>query len=247
MPQGGRELDSARVHPDIRKLLQVQRVDQKLARIRRDLDSLPREEARRRQRLDQARAAQQRAKEELDRAEVESRAHDKNIRGADEEIKKLTVRLNTVRNNAEYQATLFQIESVKRERSRIEEEALALLDRLEGLRQAVADAKAQADEEDRTFTEFLGEAEAVRSSRADELAAAGRGRDELIAEVPPDLLQKYETLFQVRDSVAVCAVEGQVCTGCYTSLTPNDMARLLGTTSVVQCGSCQRLLYLNEG
>jgi predicted nucleic acid-binding Zn-ribbon protein len=72
------------------------------------------------------------------------------------------------------------------------------------------------------------------------------GRAALIDGIPPDLLAKYSTLFAVRGGVAVCAVEGDVCTGCYTSITPNDQARLLGASSIVQCGSCQRMLYFPE-
>ncbi|MEM8934426.1 MAG: C4-type zinc ribbon domain-containing protein, partial [Acidobacteriota bacterium] len=80
--------------------------------------------------------------------------------------------------------------------------------------------------------------------REAELAKIGAGRDDMLADVPRDLVVQYESLFDVRDGEAVCAVENGVCMGCYTSVTPNDQARLLGGSSVVICGSCQRLLYI---
>lgn len=234
------------MHPDIHKLLQVQTVDKKLAWIRRDLDSLPDEEDRRRQRLEQIRTASKESSAELNAAEVESRSQEKGILGADEEIKKLQTRLNTVKNNAEYQATLFQIESVKKGRGVIEEEGVELLERLDGLRERAAELIEKLSAEEATFTKFLGEAAQLREERGVELSQAGEGRDGLVKDIPPDLMQKYTGLFQVRSAEAVCAVRDEVCMGCYTSVTPNDHARLLGATTIVTCGACQRLLYLPE-
>ncbi len=234
------------MHPDIRKLLEVQKVDRELARIRRDLESLPGEEQRRRQRLGQARQQSEEAKGQLMQAEVESRTHEKSIRGADDEIRKLESRLNTVKNNAEYQATLFQIESVKRERSAIEDEGMALLDRLEELRTSVRALQERVAGDEGTFAEFQEEAARLRAARERDAAAGSARREGLVAGIAPELLRKYTTIFEVRDGQAVCAVEGEVCTGCYTRITPNDLTRLMGATSLVQCGSCQRLLYLRE-
>ena len=150
------------MHPDVRKLLDLQEIDQEVSVLRRDLNSLPQEEARRQQRLDdlnQVRAEQRTA---LDKAEVRSRALEKSIQQADEEVKKLEVRLNGVRNNAEYQATLLQIESVKRESDTMQEEGLALLDHLEGQGADLQEAETAANAEEAVFTEFQEEAAELR-------------------------------------------------------------------------------------
>lgn len=234
------------MHPDIRKLLAVQKVDSELARIQRDLDSLPREEAKRARELEQARQASAAAKQELTAVTIRSRESENSIRGADEEIRKLESRLNSVKNNAEYQATLFQIESVRRERNALEEEGLALLDKVEGLREVARETDEKLAAEEATFAKFQNEAAALAREREAARQRVSAGRAALIEGIPPDLLAKYSTLFAVRGGVAVCAVEGDVCTGCYTSITPNDQARLLGASSIVQCGSCQRMLYFPE-
>ena len=72
------------------------------------------------------------------------------------------------------------------------------------------------------------------------------GRDAVLKGVPPEMLEEYERLFAVRDGLAVCAVESQFCQGCYTNITMNDLVKLSGGRLVVQCGSCQRILYLSE-
>ena len=94
------------------------------------------------------------------------------------------------------------------------------------------------------FDEFLVEAEKLREERKDEIEAVEKRRAEVASEVPAAALEAYERIYNVRDQMAVCPVEGDVCTGCYTSVKPNDLARLKGASSMVTCGSCQRVLYI---
>jgi hypothetical protein len=234
------------VHPQVKKLLELQKVDQEVASIRKDLDSLPAEESKRKKRLDEAELKAAEAKDKSIKAELESRTLEKAIKGSDEEIKKLNDRLNLVRNNAEYQATLFQIESVKKDRDATQEECLRLLDQIEGLKAAAEQtAKAAADER-KVFQDFLAEAQKLRQARAGEVAEVEQRRRATAEGIPPDLLADYTRLFSVRNGLAVCAVEKKFCQGCYTNITTNDVARLMGGTSIVYCDNCQRILYLNR-
>ena len=234
------------MHPDVATLLQIQRVDQALAKIRRDLDSIPKERIRREAALEAQRAAHRALAERRTATEVAARNNELSIKGSDEEIRKLEGRLNTVKNNAEYQATLLQIESVRRERARIEEEGLALLESVEGLESEVAASQAKLAAEEEVFAEFVQKGEAFLAEKSGEVDRVGAGRAELVAKVPPDLMARYERIFSARDGFAVCALEGETCTGCYTSIPPNLQVKLQAGTAVVQCNSCQRILFVPD-
>jgi predicted nucleic acid-binding Zn-ribbon protein len=234
------------LHPEVKQLLQLQQLDQEIARIRKDLVSLPQEEHKRERRLQVVRRVHDDKKAALLDSEVKARATEKSILQADEEVKKLETRLNGVKNNAEYQATLLHIESVKRERARLEEEGVALLEQVETLRADVHKALAEATQEQKVFEQFHKEAAELRARREGEAARVAERRPGLASGLPRDLVERYEKLFQVRDGLAVCPIEKQVCQGCYTSVTTADYARLVAGTSIVQCGSCKRILYLPE-
>ena len=234
------------MHPHVKKLLELQSVDQEVASLTKDIDSLPAEEARRRRRLDELQRTAVDARNRFLKTELEARNLEKAIRGSDDEIKRLNERLNTVRNNAEYQATLFQIEAVRKDRDVMQEECLKLLETVESVRPEVATAEAAVAEEQKVLQAFLGEAEALRSSRAGAIAEVRQRRATLAEGIPPDLLSEYDGLFKTRDHVAVCAVADGYCQGCYNKITMNDTARLLGKSTVVRCGSCQRILYLQS-
>jgi len=231
------------LHPDVKKLLDLQTVDQQIAHLTRDLASLPEEEAKRRRKLDGLISQRDTKKRELEQAELRAREAEVSIKQSDAEIAKLNERLNTVKNNAEYQATLFQIESVKRDRDETEEEGLRLLDVTAAIKADLEAAKAAAAEEQAVFDAFLAEAAALRASCQVEVDKIADQRKALADQVPPDLLVVYEKLFGARAGLAVCAVEGQFCQGCYTNVTTSDLARLLGGSSVVRCDACQRILY----
>jgi predicted nucleic acid-binding Zn-ribbon protein len=232
------------LHPHVRKLLELQKVDQESASLTRDLDSLPAEEARRRKRLDELEAVARGWRERVTRTELDVRALERAIRGSDDEIKRLDERLRTVRNNAEYQATLFQIESVRRDRDATQEECLKLLEGIEPQKAELAKTEAAAAGEREVFEGFLAEAAALRRARACAIAEVSARRAALTDGIPPELLQQYEGLFKTRGGMAVCAVEAYYCQGCYNKVTMNDIAKLMGKTSVVVCGSCQRILHL---
>ena len=232
------------MHPHVKKLLALQSVDQEVASLTKDIDSLPAEEAKRRKKLDDLDRVATEGKARVTKADLDARALDKAVRGNDDEIKKLNERLNTVRNNAEYQATLFQIEAVRKDRDVTQEECLKLLEAVEVQRTEVTAAQAAADAERKVFEAFLSEAEKLRSSRAGAIAAVRERRKVMAEGIPDDLLREYDGLFKTRDRLGVCAVEGGFCQGCYNKITMNDTARLMGGATVVKCGSCQRILYL---
>lgn len=231
------------MHPHVKKLLDLQKVDQEISSLTKDIDLLPAEEAKRKRKLDELDrvAAEKRAL--LQKAELDSRALDKAVRGSDDEIKRLNERLNIVRNNAEYQATLFQIEAVRKERDLTQDECLKLLESLEGLKTEANASQAAADEERKTYEGFLAEAEKLRGSRAGAIGEARERRKGMTDGVPMELLREYDGLYKTRDRIAVSVVQDSYCQGCYNKITMNDTARLMGGTSVVRCGSCQRIIY----
>lgn len=232
------------MHPHVKKLLELQKVDQEITSLTRDIDLLPAEEQKRKRKLDELERTLNEKKLLQQKTELDSRALDKAVRGNDDEIKRLNERLNSVRNNAEYQATLFQIEAVRKDRDVTQDECLKLIESLDVHKAAVAAAQAAYDEEKKVFDEFLGEAEKLRQSRAGAVGEARGRRQAMTDGVPPDLLREYDGLYKTRQNVAVAPVQDTYCQGCYNKVTMNDVSKLMGGSTVVRCGSCQRILHI---
>ena len=129
------------MHEHVQKLLDLQKVDHEVTSLTKDIDQLPAEQEKRKRRLDQLERTANEAAALLQKAEVDARSCDSASRAADEQINKLNERLNVVRNNAEYQATLFEIESVRKDRDQMQDDGLQLLEQMEGLKQAAESSR----------------------------------------------------------------------------------------------------------
>lgn len=246
LPPQRRPTADSTLHPNVQKLLDLQKVDLEIVSLRRDTSSLPAEEQKRRRKLDDLERIAAEKRDRATKSELDARALDKSVKGADDEIKKLNERLATVKNNAEYQATLFQIESVVRERDKTQDECLKLLEGQDAQKAEADAAEAVAAEERKVFEGFLAEAERLRKQCEEQVKGVVEKRKFVAEGIPVDLLDTYDRLFATRDNLAVCACERGFCQGCYNKVTTNDTARLMGGASIVHCDSCQRILYLQR-
>ena len=234
------------MQPDVKKLLEVQKVDRKIAALRREVESIPIEEAQRQAKMNALIQASADASSQRNVSELRTRDLELSIKQSDSELKNLEGKLGAIKNNAEYQAILFQIEAVKKERDDFEEETLVLLDKAGPIEEALEKAVAAVAAEESVFAEFKKKAETLLVAQQAEIEKVGAGRSGLLANIPGELIDEYERLLEVRDSLAICAAEDQYCQGCYTQFTMNDLARLQGGKVIIRCSSCQRILYLAE-
>jgi predicted nucleic acid-binding Zn-ribbon protein len=230
----------------IRALLALQEIDQDVFRVREELRRLPAERAQRRTRID-ARIAQRKAAEERARSlrfrirEIEDMTTQQRQR-----MRKVENQANSTRQDMALLAAFqHEVKTLKRDISTAEEEALGLIEEAEGVEAELSALKAEIDEAEKVFAEF--DANVVR-----ETAAAEARLTELRAEleqrkrggtIAPEVLSTYMRLLDAREGMALAELDGRICQMCYMEVTPNLFVRVVRGTEVVQCPSCDRILY----
>ena len=65
-------------------------------------------------------------------------------------------------------------------------------------------------------------------------------------DLETEALSLYERLLEVREGVALAELDGRICQMCYIQVPPNLSVRVLRGTEVVQCPSCDRILYQRD-
>ena len=150
----------------------------------------------------------------------------------------------SVTNPKELQDLQADLDSLRRRRSELEDKALAAMDALE-------QAQQRATEADRTLGELAEQHGVERDdmgARTGELEAEISkllpDREEAAGEIDPSLLRLYEILRTNKGGRAVAKVVGGACQGCRISLPMNVMQRARAGSDVVQCPSCERILYV---
>lgn len=233
--------------PQLLTLIDLQAFDTRIAALEADAARLPRQ-------IEALHAALADAKTTLDALKTKAEATKKDLRTKEKDLDVVTAkrakaeaRLWEVKNNTEYSAVLAEIEAIKQEKGKGEEEILGLMELQEKLAVDVREAEAQFKkrEEDARQDEavLLKKLEGVQS----ELAVLRGERDSRARELPRGLLADYEKILKARGGVAVVGVTTTaICGGCRVSIRPQAIQELKAARSPMICESCGRYLYWQD-
>jgi len=203
----------------------------------------------------------QEAQEELRQVEEASRTKrrkadefDLDLKAKDERVAQLRQALNAAKTNKEYASLLTQINTIKADNARNEEEELQLMQDVEGLNAQAEQIRARSEAE-QTRLEDVRRSSAAEIERLEAMFAdLRRQRDEATAQVPPETLALFERIAESHDgeAMAVIEVHGKkpphqyVCGGCFMGLNPEHANALQSRDEVRQCDNCGRILYLEQ-
>jgi predicted nucleic acid-binding Zn-ribbon protein len=135
------------------------------------------------------------------------------------------------------------VESLQRRKRVLEDQTLEAMAALEEAQRALAEAQAAlADAQASWEAEQAGHRETLQRAKA-ELAALQADRQARVQRIDPGLLSLYDTLRRTRGGRAVARIERATCGGCRISLPMNVQQRVRQPGSLIQCPSCERILY----
>jgi uncharacterized protein len=228
-------------------LIDLQGFDTRLAALDAEAARLPRQIEAIQASLAEAKKAAEAIKVKTDAARKDLRTKEKDLEVVTGKRTKAEGRLWEVKNNVEYSAVLSEIEAIKQEKARGEEEILALMELQEKL--AVegreADSRLKAREEQAKQDEAV-----VRKKLAaveSELASLRADRNSRAKELPRPLLADYEKILKARGGIAVASVNSSaVCGGCRMAIRPQAIQELKAARAPMLCENCGRYLYWQE-
>ncbi len=162
-------------------------------------------------------------------------------------IKKTEEKLRAVKTNKEYQSLLKEIEDAKNKNSRIEDDMIECLDRIDDLEKSIASKK----------EEFSDLSERIRNEKEGIYHEEEKGKERIAAldcewkdvagSIEAELLKKYFIIKeQHQRGLAVVPVKKAVCYGCNVNLPPQLYNELHGCETLKFCPNCQRIIYLDE-
>jgi predicted nucleic acid-binding Zn-ribbon protein len=137
------------------------------------------------------------------------------------------------------------IESLKRRRNELEDIALSAMEGVEAAQLAFEEAQRALQQ---LTAQHQSDVEAARQRTAElasEISDLERRRAEQAATIDDPLRQLYDRLQALRQRRAVAKVVGGACQGCRISLPMNLIQRARTGSEIVQCSSCERILYVS--
>ena len=181
------------------------------------------------------------AAEEARHRELEAEVADLTVRKRKNEDRQMAVK-----SEGEYAALKKEAEYLGRKISDLEDETLALLDRLDQRRDQIADRSLQAAEAGAACADLAARAEAGEKAARASLEDLVARRAELAAIVGPVLLRQYEETARDRGGVAVTAAADGLCLACRLSFPPQFYNELQRNEKISVCPNCGRLIYWRD-
>ncbi len=180
---------------------------------------------------------------QLDSLKRAKRGVDTDIENIESQLEKANIKLSNIKSNKEYRAALKEIEDSKHEKSRLEDQALELMEQIDNLSvqsQNKKEQKAQLEEE------VAGQKEEILqeiSKMDNTLERLGQERDAFCKEVDGELLKQYDFIRSHRGGLALSPVTVGVCQTCHMGIPPQKFNELIRGDSLQTCPSCNRIIY----
>ncbi|MCY2930299.1 MAG: C4-type zinc ribbon domain-containing protein [Planctomycetota bacterium] len=176
------------------------------------------------------------------------------LKTREDHVSKLRTSLNSAKTNKEYAAILTQLNGMKADNAKIEEQALIVMQDAEAVvgeeaksQERIAQEQARLEEMKKFTSDELARLETMIESLSAQRAEAAK-------DVPATALTAFERIAGNYDGEGMANIEirgnkppyDYVCGGCYMSLNAEHVNALRTRDEIRTCDNCQRILYLKE-
>ena len=230
----------------LRRLIELQHIDVDAYRFKNELRDKPIEIETLRLEFEAKKITLKSLEDKLKTIQVAQKDLDNDIKSKEEAIAKLDASLALLKTNKEYQTRLLEIENFKADKSLIEDKILAGFDEVEAARKAVETERTTVAQYEKDFLAKKKEVEDALAIIADQLKVKDSQRQQITPEVRPDILSKYDRILQNKDGLAIVAVNGHTCGGCFMHLTDHLLNQIKKYDELVSCDMCARILYIPD-
>lgn len=229
--------------PDLDHLIRLQEIETRAATAARHLAEAPARIATLDAMLASAGDAVERAKQALADNQAARRLVEKDLAVVQQRQSKYKDQLMEVKTNREYHAMQTEIATATSEVGRFEEQILIrmveadeLTATLKQVEQTLKTEQARVGAERAAIEKEAGELASVSSTLASERAA-------LIASTPRAVVELFERVAKGRHGLAVVPARDERCSECHVRLRPQVFNQVRMNDQIIQCDSCQRILY----
>ena len=178
---------------------------------------------------------------------------DLDLRSRDAHIEKLRTQQQIAKNNKEYQAFLVEINTHKLDKTKVEEQAMAVLAELETAQKNSAESATVLESEQAKLAQLKGQMGDTVATLQAEIDSLKGPRDAAAAALPPKARDVFNRLAEHHDGEAMSALmkpdrrkEEYVCSACMMDLVTDVYNKLHTKDEMVFCPSCRRILYIPD-
>ncbi|MEK6684729.1 MAG: C4-type zinc ribbon domain-containing protein [Nitrospirota bacterium] len=227
----------------LEQLVRLQEIDNRLVILKGEMARIPEriETARRFMVETQSQLAQNHAEGET--CNQRKREKERDLETCEERLSKARNRQNEIKTNKEYQAHLQEIEAFKVEKGRVEEELLALMERLDLYKRKETELAQTVKAAEQKFESEQQQLEKQSEALKAEGGGVEKEREVIVPAVDPKLLKMYQKIKSLHRAWAVVPIRHGICGGCHMNIPPQMITEVRARQRILTCSQCQRILY----
>jgi uncharacterized protein len=231
------------VLPDLERLIQLQDIESRAAVASKAIAEAPGRIASLDALLQAATATLAAAKQSLTDNQNHRRSIDKDLLSAQQRQDKYKEQVMAVKTNEQLHAMQHQIKAVGEEVGQHEERVLVSMMEADDINASIKKAEAALKAAQAKVAAERSAIENEAKTHQATLVECTASRERLVAALDnKNVIDTFQRIAKVRGT-AVARAEGERCTVCQVRLRPAVFAEVRKNESIVQCDSCNRILY----
>ena len=230
----------------LQSLVALQEKDSVLDSIQKEIDAVPPRLAALEADLASEKRRLDAAKAKILELEKKKKSRELDVAAKEEAARKHASQLNDLKSNEAYKVMQAEIEKEKTAVGDIETEILQIMEQIDAARIEEKAAVVEFNKTHEFSKKDREKLEAELSHAKGRHATAKAERDATSAPVPPELMRVYDHIRSRGKPDAIVAVIDGHCGSCQINISPSMAADVAKQKTLVNCDSCQRILYKPE-
>ncbi len=234
------------IKTQLQKLTELQALDTKIFVFEKEKIEKPEELAKLEEQFANKKQQAEEIKKEIDNLLVKRKDKELGLSSKEESIKKFQNQLYSLKSNKEYSAMLKEIDSVKADKSVIEDELLEIFDMVDIKKDQFSKEQERLKLEEQKLANDKKRINDAIKEIESQLGTLLSKRKQLTVEIDPKILAEYERVLSNRSGLAIVSVKNDTCQGCFMNVRAQVINEIKMYDRIIFCQMCSRILYLAE-
>ena len=230
----------------VKKIVELQNIDTELLELEEILGDLPRK-------VEESIVEEQNTlsniednKNRLKEIQLELNKMELRVKEDNDKINNLKDQLFQVTTNRQYDAIMSEIDHLKEQLDSDETVEIELLEEKENLEKDLAEQEENVESVSKDLAEKRSSLEKLMEETAEQKSALELDRSNLIKDIEPSVLKRYEMVRNARRGTAAVPVLGNSCSGCGAVVPPQKIAEIKEDKNPHTCDECMRFLFIEN-
>lgn len=234
------------IKDQIKKLVELQRLDGEIYSLKKEKSQKPLVLEQLKQQFESKKIGLKALEDKSKAVLLDRRQKELTLKGKEDDVGKVNAQLSQIKTNKEYTAKIHEIENIKADKSILEEKILISFDESDKVNAEIEKEKKNVFAEEQVFIAKEGEVKEEIKVIEDRITVLESQRKQIIPAIDKTHLSRYERILENKGGLAIVAVQGNTCGGCFMNVTQQTINAIKMHDQFIECEICSRILYLEE-